>query len=86
MRPRSLPCTARTSTPISAAQQGVRPRLRFFVYPSNERIEAEGLAPEESLALVEVVEIISTRLASLRVLRTTGEIKPGDRLELAEGE
>ena len=66
--------------------QGVRPRLRFFVYPSNERIEAEGLAPEESLALVEVVEIISTRLASLRVLRTTGEIKPGDRLELAEGE
>ena len=65
---------------------GVRPRLRFFVYPSNDRIEAEGLAPEESVALVEVIEIISTRLASLRVLRATGEIKPGDRLELAEGE
>ncbi len=65
---------------------GVRSRLRFFVYPSNERIEAEGLAPEESVALVEVIEIISTRLASLRVLRATGEIKPGDRLELAEGE
>ncbi len=65
---------------------GVRPRLRFFVYPSNERIEAEGLAPEESVALVEVIEIISTRLASLRILRATGEIKAGDRLELAEGE
>ncbi len=65
---------------------GVRSRLRFFVYPSNDRIEAEGLAPEESVALVEVAEIISTRLASLRVLRATGEIKPGDRLELAEGE
>ncbi len=65
---------------------GVRPRLRFFVYPGNERIEAEGLAPEESVALVEVAEIISTRLASLRVIRTTGEIKAGDRLELAEGE
>ena len=65
---------------------GVRPRLRFFVYPSNDRIEAEGLAPEESVALVEVIEIISTRLASLRVLRATGAIKPGDRLELAEGE
>lgn len=65
---------------------GVRPRLRFFVYPSHERIKAEGLAPEESVALVEVVEIISTRLASLRVIRTTGEIKAGDRLKLAEGE
>ncbi len=65
---------------------GIRPRLRFFVYPGNERIKAEGLAPEESVALVEVVEIISTRLASLRVIRTTGEIKAGDRLKLAEGE
>ena len=65
---------------------GVRPRLRFFVYPSHERIKAEGLAPEESVALVEVVEIISTRLASLRVIRATGEIKAGDRLKLAEGE
>lgn len=65
---------------------GVRPRLRFFVYPSNARIEAEGLESEESVALVEVAEIISTRLASLRVLRATGTIKPGDRLELAEGE
>ncbi len=65
---------------------GVRPRLRFFVYPGNERIQAEGLAPEESVALVEVAEIISTRLASLRVIRTTGVIKAGDRLELAEGE
>ena len=65
---------------------GIRPRLRFFVYPGNERIEAEGLAPEESVALVEIVEIISTRLASLRVLRATGEIKAGDRLEIAEGE
>ena len=65
---------------------GIRPRLRFFVYPGNERIEAEGLAPEESVALVEVAEIISTRLASLRVLRATGEIKAGDRLELAKGE
>ena len=65
---------------------GIRPRLRFFVYPGNERIEAEGLDPEESVALVEVAEIISTRLASLRVIRTTGEIKAGDRLELAEGE
>ena len=65
---------------------GVRPRLRFFVYPGNERIKAEGLDPEESVALVEVAEIISTRLASLRVIRTTGEIKAGDRLKLAEGE
>ena len=65
---------------------GIRPRLRFFVYPGNDRIKAEGLDPEESVALVEVAEIISTRLASLRVLRTTGEIKAGDRLELAEGE
>lgn len=65
---------------------GARPRLRFLVYPNNERIEAEGLAAQESVALVEVAEIISTRLASLRVLRATGEIKPGDRLELAEGE
>ncbi|MDE2813241.1 MAG: hypothetical protein OXM01_09465, partial [Gemmatimonadota bacterium] len=65
---------------------GIRPRLRFFVYPGNERIKAEGLDPAESVALVEVAEIISTRLASLRVLRTTGEIKAGDRLELAEGE
>ncbi|MDE2743768.1 MAG: hypothetical protein OXI58_19410 [Gemmatimonadota bacterium] len=65
---------------------GIRPRLRFFVYPGNERIKAEGLDPEESVALVEVAEIISTRLASLRVIRTTGEIKAGDRLELAEGE
>ena len=68
------------------SEHGVRPRLRFFVYPGNERIKAEGLAPDESVALVEVVEIISTRLASLRVLRTTGEIKAGDRLEIAEGE
>ena len=68
------------------SEHGVRPRLRFFVYPSNERIKAEGLAPEESVALVEIAEIISTRLASLRILRATGEIKPGDRLELAEGE
>ena len=68
------------------SEHGVRPRLRFFVYPGNERIKAEGLAPEESVALVEVVEIISTRLASLRVIRTTGEIKAGDRLKLAEGE
>ena len=68
------------------SEHGVRPRLRFFVYPSNERIEAEGLDPKESVALVEVAEIISTRLASLRVLRTTGEIKAGDRLEIAEGE
>ena len=68
------------------SEHGVRPRLRFFVYPSNERIEAEGLDPEASVALVEVIEIISTRLASLRVLSTNGEIKPGDRLELAEGE
>ena len=68
------------------SEHGIRPRLRFFVYPGNERIEAEGLAPEESVALVEVVEIISTRLASLRVLRATGEIKAGDRLEVAEGE
>ena len=68
------------------SEHGVRPRLRFFVYPSNERIKAEGLAPEESVALVEVAEIISTRLASLRVIRTTGEIKAGDRLEIAEGE
>ncbi len=65
---------------------GIRPRLRFFVYPSNERIKAEELAPEESVALVEVTEIISTRLASLRVIRASGEIKAGDRLELAEGE
>lgn len=65
---------------------GIRPRLRFFVYPGNERIKAEGLDPAESVALVEVAEIISTRLASLRVIRTTGEIKAGDRLELAEGE
>lgn len=65
---------------------GVRPRWRFFVYPSNDRLEAEGLASEESVALVEVIEIISTRLASLRVVRATGAIKPGDRLELAEGE
>ena len=65
---------------------GIRPRLRFFVYPGNERIKAEGLDPEESVALVEVAEIISTRLASLRVIRTTGEIKAGDRLKLAEGE
>ena len=68
------------------SEHGVRPRLRFFVYPGNERIKAEGLDPEKSVALVEVAEIISTRLASLRVLRTTGEIKAGDRLELAEGE
>ena len=68
------------------SEHGVRPRLRFFVYPGNERIKAEGLDPEESVALVEVVEIISTRLASLRVIRTTGEIKAGDRLKLAEGE
>ena len=33
------------------SEHGVRPRLRFFVYPSNERIKAEGLAPEESVAL-----------------------------------
>ncbi|MCY3667303.1 MAG: hypothetical protein OXH81_16690, partial [Gemmatimonadetes bacterium] len=65
---------------------GIRPRLRFFVYPGDERIKAEGLDPAESVALVEVAEIISTRLASLRVLRTTGEIKAGDRLELAKGE
>jgi len=65
---------------------GVRPRLRFFVYPGTERAAAEGLPPQESVALVEVVEIISTRLASLRVIRATGAIKPGDRLELAEGE
>ena len=65
---------------------GIRPRLRFFVYPGNERIKAEGLDPKESVALVEVAEIISTRLASLRVIRTTGEIKAGDRLEIAEGE
>ena len=68
------------------SEHGIRPRLRFFVYPGNERIKAEGLAPEESVALVEVVEIISTRLASLRVIRATGEIKAGDRLKLAEGE
>lgn len=68
------------------SDHGVRPRLRFFVYPSDARIEAEGLASAESVALVEVAEIISTRLASLRVLRATGTIKPGDRLELAEGE
>lgn len=68
------------------SEHGVRPRLRFFVYPGHARVEAEGLAPEESVALVEVIEIISTRLASLRVLSTTGEIKPGDRLKLAEGE
>ena len=68
------------------SEHGIRPRLRFFVYPGNERIKAEGLAPEESVALVEVAEIISTRLASLRVIRTTGEIKAGDRLKLAEGE
>lgn len=68
------------------SEHGIRPRLRFFVYPGNERIKAEGLDPEESVALVEVVEIISTRLASLRVIRTTGEIKAGDRLEIAEGE
>ena len=65
---------------------GVRPRLRFFVYPGSERVKAEGLDPEESVALVEVAEIISTRLASLRVIRTTGEIKAGDRLEIAKGE
>lgn len=68
------------------SDHGVRPRLRFFVYPSDARVEAEGLASAESVALVEVAEIISTRLASLRVLRATGTIKPGDRLELAEGE
>ncbi len=66
------------------SEHGIRPRFRFAVYPSTDRIQLEGLDPRETVALVEVREIIGVRLSSLRVLNETGTIKPGDRLKLVD--
>jgi len=66
------------------SEHGIRPRFRFVVYPSTDRIQLEGLDPRETVALVEVLEIIGVRLSSLRVLNETGTIKPGDRLKLVD--
>ena len=62
----------------------MRARFRFAVYPGSDRVEAEGLVAQESIAIVEVAEIIGARLASVRVLSETGAIKPGDRLKLVD--
>ena len=66
------------------SEHGLRPRFRFAVYPSLDRIETEGLDPIQAVAVVEVAEVIGARLSSLRVLSETGAIKPGDRLKLVE--
>jgi hypothetical protein len=66
------------------SEHGLRARFRFAVYPGSDRVEAEGLVAQESIAIVEVAEIIGARLASVRVLSETGAIKPGDRLKLVD--
>lgn len=66
------------------SEHGLRPRFRFTVYPSLDRVQTEGLDPQQSVALVEVAEVIGARLSSLRVLSETGVIKPGDRLKLVD--
>jgi len=68
------------------SEHGLRPRFRFGVYPGSDRAQAEGLDPLQSVAVVEVAEVVGARLSSLRVLSETGPIKPGDRLKLVETE
>ena len=66
------------------SEHGLRPKFRFAIYPSEDRIKEEGLDPQQSVAVVEVAEVIGARLSSLRVLSETGPIKPGDRLKLVD--
>jgi hypothetical protein len=68
------------------SEHGLRPRFRFAVYPGSDRAQAEGLDRLQSVAVVEVAEVVGARLSSLRVLSETGPIKPGDRLKLVETE
>ena len=66
------------------SEHGLRPRFRFAVHPNADRVQADGLDPLQSVAVVEVAEIIGARLSSLRVLSEMGSIKPGDRLKLVD--
>lgn len=61
------------------SENGVHPGYRFAVYPAANR---DDLDPHERIAVVEVREIIGTRVSKVAGLSGAGPIGAGDRIEL----
>ena len=61
------------------SENGVHPGYRFAVFPAAGR---HGLDPHGRIAVVEVREIIGTRVSKVTALSGAGQIGGGDRLEL----
>lgn len=70
------------------SENGVHRGYRFAVYPGEKR--TGDLPPEQSIGVVEVVEVISSRVARVRALSgdelAVGELAVGDRIQLIMAE
>ncbi len=60
------------------SENGVHRRYRFAVFPAEPRQDAD---PEEQIGIIEVIEVVSSRVSSAKVISGDG-IAVGDRIKL----
>lgn len=64
------------------SEHGVRQGFRFVVHRALDQPESGDSPVDAPVGLIEVIQVVGARLASVRVLQGADQIAPGDRLEL----